>query len=595
MLDAAHFFDREIGAPYAVLLSKLAALEALTHGPKETRAERCQQAETLYTELLAHAAPTSAPPPPQHQLEAPEFQRWFAEAVLLWLSLGKTSSAPLIDTVGARTMQSFPLDAPLDASAAASIERALCHAFDFSANAFQQLESRLDHVTSNLSLKHELTRALAEYCAEQGRSSEQGRVELMQRFYGEAPFLPGEVDLLLTTTSLSFFIPRRGKRLEGAAWDARSPEEQERVRAFLAKLDGANVAETERFPTFGYHDRAGLDPRLLRELAQRTGAPESVVTDTLVTMYSVIATRLREQYLVHDTWGHTWQEALHEFELEYALLQHIDEALEPRDGARFAEQSVEPGRPTFRDAFVAHAGGTALDDAVFRQVVEADLGDRVRIGISCALSEVFADYMESKYSRVRPHDALPTSSLIGSRSLKIDLSIADLRRQLERAAQPYRGLVSDAGARQQFREALLATGASETGLDAALDRATLLLQEGYLPLLDTSLVDDDPQSSAPRSTLYRRALLQIVLLMAQLERVLGFAEDGVEQAWQDPATCSDLYAIALAHFYEQDRGRNFWHLDEIVKESLAPACDRLTRSLRPLLTASARSSSDTSA
>lgn len=586
MLDAAHLFDRELPERYRALLPTLAALEALTEGPKETKAERCRQAETLYAELLARAAPASGPCPREHLPNAPEFQRWFAEAVLLWLSLGKTSSAPLVDTVGSRTMQSFPLDAPFDEHAVASVESALCQAFDFSAEAFRDLEARLEHVTSNLTFKHQLTRALAEYCAEPERASDQGRVEFMRAFYGDAPFLPGEVDVLLTTTSLSFFIPRRGKRLEGPAWDARSPVEQERVRTFLAKLDSGNIAETERFPTFGYHDRAALDGKLMDWLAERTGAPTSVVVDTLVTMYSVIPTRLREQYLVHDTWGHTWQEALHEFEAEYALLPHIDDALEPHAGARFAEHGADPSRPTLRDAFVSRAGETSLDEASWRKVVESDLCDRLRVGISCALSEVFADYMESKYSRVRPHDALPTSSLIGSRSLKIDLSIADLRRQVERAGKPYRNLASEAGARGQFRAALLDQGAAERGLDGALDRAQSLLREVYVPLLDTSLVEANASaSSTTTSSLFRRALIQIVLLMAQLERVLAFAEDGVEQAWRDPTTCSDLYAIALAHFYEQDRSRNFWHLDEIVRESLAPACERLARSLDVVLAA----------
>ncbi|HEU5076903.1 MAG TPA: hypothetical protein VFU02_22085 [Polyangiaceae bacterium] len=587
MLDATHFFDRDLPEHYAALLPTLAALEALTHGPKETKQDRSRQAEVLYAGLLARAAPASGPSPAEHLPDAPEFQHWFAEAVLLWLSLGKTSSAPLLDTVGARTMQSFPLDAPLDASAATSIERALCHAFGFSAEAFRGLQARLGHATSNLSFKHQLTRALAEYCAEPDRSSERGRVELMRAFYGDVPFVPGEVDVLLTTTSLSFFIPRRGKRLEGPAWDARSPAEQERVRAFLAQLDAGNVAETKRFPTFGYHDPSALDSALLTRLAERTGAPPSVVVDTLVTMYSVIPTRLREQYLVHDTWGHTWQEALHEFEAEYALLPHIDAALKPRTGAEFAEHGPTPGRSMLRDAFVERAGGTELNEVVWRQVVEADLRDRVRVGISCALSEVFADYMESKYSRVRPNDALPTSSLIGSRSLKIDLSIADLRRQLVRAGDPYRRFASDASVRAEFRAALVSEGTVERGLDAALELASRLLEDVYLPLLDTSLVDaEEPASARTMSTLYRRALIQIVLLMAQLERVLAFAEDGVERAWHDPTTCSDLYAIALAHFYELDRGRNFWHLDEIVKESLAPACSRLTRSLATVLAGS---------
>lgn len=583
LLDSAHLFDRVLPESHAALLELLARIEALTRGPKETRPERCREAEALYLELLQKAVPAEEPCPPDHELHAPEFQRWFAEAVLLWLALGQTSSAPLVDSVGARTMQSFPLDAPVDARAAASVERALCQAFGFSAEAFRSLRSRLDHVTGNLSFKHQLTRALAEYLAEGARLSDSGRVLVMRAFYGEAPFLPGEIDLLLTTTSLSFFIPRQGKRLEGPAWEARDPEAQERVRAFLAKLDDANVAETKRFPSFGYHDPSGLDPELIQHLALRVGAPESVVADTLVTMYSVIPTKLREQYLVHDTWGHTWQEALHEFEVEYELLPRIDEALTPDAGHAFVESGAQQSQRTFREAFVREGGRTTLDAQSWRQCIEADLRDRIRVGISCALSEVFADYMESKYSRVRPEDALPTSSLIGSRSLKIDLSIADLRRQMVRAGEPYRNLAASADAEHAFRTALAQGAQHDPGLDAALEQALTILRTEYLPLLETSLTRGPSESGQPNSTPYRRALVQIVLLMAQLEQVLAFAEDGVERAWQDPATCSDLYAIALAHFYEQARDRNFWHMDQVVRESLTPAIGRLAAALREVL------------
>jgi len=581
LLDSAHFFDRVLPESHAGLLELLARIEALTRGPKETKSQRCREAEALYVELLRRAVPAEEAFPPEYQLDAPEFQRWFAEAVLLWLALGQTSSAPLIDTVGARTMQSFPLDAPVDASAAASVERALCQAFGFGDEAFHSLRSGLDHVTSNLTFKHQLTSALAEYLDQPGRLSDSGRVLLMRAFYGELPFLPGEVDLLLTTTSLSFFIPRQGKRLEGWAWESRDPAAQERVRAFLAKLDAANVAETKRFPSFGYHDRAALDPELIAHLALRLGAPESVVIDTLVTMYSVVPTRLREQYLVHDTWGHTWEEALHEFEVEYELLPRIDEALTPEAGASFVEPGAQHDRATLREAFLREDGRTTLDARSWKSSVEADLRDRIRVGITCALSEVFADYMESKYSRARPHDALPTSSLIGSRSLKVDLSIADLRRQLLRAGEPYRNLATSAEARLAFRTALALEAPDDPGLDAALDQALTILRDDYLPLLETDLTTG--ASSQVNSTLYRRALIQIVLLMAQLEQVLAFAEDGVERAWQDPTTCSDLYAIALAHFYEQDRGRNFWHLDQVVRESLTPAVNQLAAALREVL------------
>ncbi|MEZ4372219.1 MAG: hypothetical protein R3B07_15415 [Polyangiaceae bacterium] len=73
------------------------------------------------------------------------------------------------------------------------------------------------------------------------------------------------------------------------------------------------------------------------------------------------------------------------------------------------------------------------------------------------------------------------------------------------------------------------------------------------------------------STLYRRAMLQLTLIAAELENGL----EGQGGDWRDPGSSPDLFLIAITHLYEQDRLVNFWHMDQVMRVAFAPAAERL--------------------
>jgi hypothetical protein len=451
-------------------------------------------------------------------------------------------------------------------------------AFGWSPDGFAAVERRVEHLTSNLELKRSITGALSAHLGE-GRLDDSGRLQLMREFYGDVPFRPGEVDVLVASTAVFFFVPRKGNVLDVPDWKQRSPEEQKQVQAFFAKVDLANNAETRRFPAFGFYEPEGMSEQLLSGLASAAGVPQEVVKATLSTMFSMIPSSLHAQYLVHDLWGHTWQEAVNEFESEYALLPQLDRSLSPADGPEFGGE----GTPTFASAFVAQNGRVTLDEAKLLAFAEADLRGRIRVGTSVALSEVLADYMESKFSRARPALELPTSSLIPSTSLKIDLTIADTRAQVRRYAKPYRKLAVDAGERARLCRELVGLGLPYAGLEEAVVRAGRSMWLAFAPAFDDTLVPEPAEGRAGeiRSTVLRRLLLQFALTMVDFERALDWArpEAAQKEPWRDPATCPDFLAVAFTHFYEQDRAKNFWHIDQVSRNEFAGACERLRREL----------------
>jgi hypothetical protein len=576
-LEASSLFDPTLPERFASVLDALSELDELRQASSLSKDERRARASILHERLLGDVTGLEEGTPPEHRRDAPAFRRWFSEAVLLWVRFARTGSTPLVDSVGSETLAAFPVDLPIDDGVAERVKEALGRAFAWSEEELATLERRVEHATSNLELKRKLTSALVAELRQRDGLGSEGRLALMREFYGPLGFRAGDVDLLIVSTQIFFFLPRKGNSLEVPDWPSRPASEQREVRAFFAKLDRSNNALTRRFPAFGLYEPEAMSEELVARLAAATGVAPEVVEATLATMFSVIPRSLHSQYLVHDLWGHTWQEALSEFEWEYALLPKLDRPLSATDGPDFGG----PDAPMLGSAFVAVDGRTTLDIERLIAFGEADLRGRIQVATSVPLSEVLADFMESKFSRACPALELPTSSLIRSTSLKADLTIGDTRTQVRRYTAPYRKLSLDAEARARLAAELLALGLPEPGLDAAVREAGRRLWLRFAPAFDDGLAPEPAEAEGEiRSSVMRRLLLQLVLVMADLERALDRVRaGGALEAWRDPLASADLFAVVCTHFYEQDRQKNFWHLDQLARNEYAAACEQLKHAL----------------
>jgi tellurite resistance protein len=189
--------------------------------------------------------------------------------------------------------------------------------------------------------------------------------------------------------------------------------------------------------------------------------------------------------------------------------------------------------------------------------------------------------MEAKYARTGTDHVVTTSSVLGPTSLKLDLTVGDVRRQILRMRTPYEALASDQAVRDRFARELAAGGLVEHGLREAVAAAASRMWDWFGALLEDS-VRSEPAPGTPdrvRSTLLRRLLLQFVLLAAEIERHLGRIATRNAPAWTDPQSSADLFVITIARFYEQDRDYNFWHIDQIVRTEFDPTCVRLAELL----------------
>jgi hypothetical protein len=575
-LDAANLLSTVLPAGAEAAVASLARLDALVqekkaHGPSPVLE---LEARALYAELPAQLAAL------RHGDVAPslgspaELRERFLESVLLWLRFCQSSSAePLIDTIGTRSLAAFPLDLPPDAAAFRTLRAALAVSQRASEAELARAEQRVARSCSTLTLKSTITAAIAAR-ASAAADSAADRLLLLQQCYGELPFRASDVDLVLTSTAVFFVLPLGEARLEVPDWEARPEPERVALQAFLAQLARANLAETRRFPAFGLFDAAQLSGVLVSGLSAATGANPALIGKTLPTMVNILNRSEIDQYLVHDAWGHTWQEVLSEFELEYALLPHISAPLRPAGGIRFAGASATP----LARAFHAQDGQTQLDEAALLGYAEVDLRARIQIGLSQVLSELLADFVEAKYSRLNAQQPLPTSSLLRSDNLKLDLTWQDLSRQARRWSKPYRMFWSKPEEQARWVSELAASGLPERGLAEAVAQAARALETTFADVLRPIIAP--PELPAAPTTVATRCLLELALLCGELERVLDeTAALRASPAWSRPTYCPDLWAVALSHLYEADRQRRFWGLDTLVRELLRGACDALGSTL----------------
>jgi hypothetical protein len=579
-------FGNTVPASWEPLLKLVGLLEALLteHGEAPPTDASRARADWLRGDLIAEAARLAEETPPSLRAGSPQHQRWFTEAVLLWTRYGESGGRLLVDTLGSTTLAHFHPDVPDDVVARDRIREALRRTFGWSVAELSEIEQSLAARTSNLAVKNAISAWIADHLSDEKERPRRIAV-LASRIYGPLPLRPGDVDLVLTSTSVLVCFPFEGTTLVRPDLAERSPADQAALTAFLEKVQKyKNSFDTIRFPAFGVYDRKAVDPALIATLTEACrSAPglesinETVVSETLATMVTIVPSLDAERFLVHDIWGHGWEESLCDFEWSYQQLLDLRDPIGPDTGARWG------GRP-LREAFVVMGDRVVLDRETLKQCVAADLRGRITVGLNVVLAECLADLIEHKYGRQRGEaPELPSSSQLPRAPLKLDLSLRDTQMLLKASHRSYRRLLEKPEEAGRLVGDLTAAGLPTEGLVDAVMDALHLLRDAFAGTLETKMAVVPPDGAAITVDLSQRVVLGIVALDAALERYLAEAGESTGPTWQNPRASVDLLVLFLGWCYEQDRSVNFWHLDELVRHELGQTMSRFQGELRAVL------------
>lgn len=564
-LSQDHLFSPSVPAEWAPLLDDLTELAALTEG-SETLEERRARASELHPRILERAERWLGQAlPPSLERDDPDHVRRLCEAVLLWPHFARVGGRPLVDSLALESLAAFPIDLPADVEATAALRGALSAALGVSEVELDEAQAAADLLVGNLAVKHAICEGLARVSTDPS-----GRLELFEQLYGEVGWQVGEVDLVVTWSHVFLCLPYEGVAYVGE--HALEGERAERIGAFLERVRDQNTFITGRFPAFGTFDAEMVDPALLDAMMGwvRDAGLEvrrEVVAQTLPTMVTITPTPLADQYLVHDCWGHGWQEALCDFEWLYGELTKVRTPIGVDD--LIAALSVRHGR-------------VHLDETQLLARVGLDLQHRILCAHHAHTSEVLADLIEHKL--VRHGQPLPSSSLLPEGTVKLDLSLTDALTHARVWGASWRRFWGQPDDRARVVEELVAHGLPEAGLAEAIDRAAARVRDTFGAVWPDQVGERRIDEGRLQATTFERIWLQSAAIDAELTKLMDWGErvrgeHADRESWRVPEASMDLISLILGWVYEQDPGRHVWFLDDYA-ESLKTFLAELGAALR---------------
>ena len=341
---------------------------------------------------------------------------------------------------------------------------------------------------------------------------------------------------------------------------------------FLRKI--WQVEPFANFPVFGTFDAENLDITFREQIAKDTGLSVELVTTTLTRMVGFLPLEEIDKFLIHDTWGHQWQESLLDFEELYTELSLFDRPLSLTESA-----SVLGEQRTFSEAFSkTETGEIRLDTESLTAFIDAELYERSIIAFTPILAEMLADVVEYKFLEMYPEEAhlMPSSSLLKDFPSKLDLTLEDLRNCFEKAAEAFQTWVDSDEAKHRIHaeicEHLEIQEYSETHneLDQVLETAVHLCKnrldlfykpEWFWEETNDNYLKLNAFSFAALNFLrIHNAFLNIYDKLSEIQTAYGF---------------KDVLVLAMGTFFELDPQRNIWHLDEFLTKGFLPRWEKL--------------------
>jgi len=515
----------------------------------------------------------------------------FVEAI--WLSLQQypeiVNHAEIenLDTAGSKIFTLFTPDAPSTVSERENIKAKLIKLFQLSHETIDKLNRKLSDRTAPLQHRHKIMLSLQSRYNLTADNPELDAdvLRLFKHLYPGAPFNVGEVKLIKTCSALYFCLPseikenRAEKHSQQISTDTNVEKKNQyhrkvRYEKFLRKI--WKVEPFAHFPVFGTFNAENLDLTFREQIAQDTKISVELVTTTLTRMVGFLPLEEIDKYLIHDTWGHQWQESLLDFEELYTELSLFNRPLSLTESASALGEQSE-----FGDAFLKTASGKIhLDSEKLIDFIDAELYERSIISFTPILAEMLADVVEYKFLRQHPEQAhlMPSSSLLKDYPSKLDLTLEDLRNCFERASEAFQTWVESAEVKNRIHSQIcdrlnipdkkLVHKELNDILEKAVEICKQRLDRFYQPewywekTTDNCLKLNAFSFAALNFLRIHTAFLQTYQLLLKIDTDYSF---------------KDALVLAMGTFFEVDPQRNIWHLDQFLTEGFLPRWTKLAQ------------------
>ena len=590
MLYTWHYGN--ISSSWEPVLERLKKFEILAQqinkAKKEQETDSIEMLKTFYThhnELMADTrVRLQHAPVPCDEIT---LDTAFAEAVCLSLeyysALVHHPEIENLDTAGSKTFTLFTPDAPADPAKREKLKTALQHAFNLNSETVDGLSQQLFSRTSPLRHRHQIMQSLETNfnLISDNPQLDADILQFFQSLYPDSPFEIGEVKLVKTSSALYFCLPTE-PRAEAKEPTISMDEKKEvhntsqhpiaHYEKFLQKI--WEVELFANFPVFGTFDAEGLDLTLRQKIAAETELPLELVTSTLTRMIGVLPLAELDKYLIHDTWGHQWQESLLDFEEPYTALTLFKRPLSLTETA-----SVLGKQTSFADTFVkTEAGAIALDRVKLQQFIDAELYERAIIAFTPILAEMLADVVEYKFLELHPEQEqlLPSSSLLKAFPSKLDLTLSDLRTFFVRASEVFQNWVGSQSTQQHLHKEICEKldipndPTKHKELMEVLSAAVRLCKEQLHSFYQPEWAWEKTEDGALKLNAFSCAALNFLRIHTALIQTYKDLSE-----IETPYGFKDILVLAMGTFFERNPQKNIWQLDSFLTEAFLPRWKKL--------------------
>ena len=569
------------------ILERLKRLEDLAQQINKTKKEQQSDSseilKTFYTQHNALLGDTRSHL--QHvssECDEATLDLAFVEAVWLALehypALVHHPEIENLDTAGSKIFTLFTPDAPSCLALREKLKSALQQAFNLDSETVDRLNRDLSIRVRPLAHRHQIMKSLETRfnLVSDNPRLDADILQLFRSLYPGAPFEVGEVRLVKTSSALYFCLPtepiEKPQESKQNAGNNTSKHQKADYEKFLRKI--WEVEPFAHFPVFGTFNAEDLDLTLRQEIVADTELPLELITSTLTRMIGVLPLAELDKYLIHDTWGHQWQESLLDFEVPYTALTLFQRPLSLTETA-----SVFGTQTSFADTFVKTEAGTIkLDPVKLQQFIDAELYERKIIAFTPILAELLADVVEYKFLELYPEQEhlLPSSSLLKAFPSKLDLTLADLRTCFVHAAEVFQNWVTSASTQQDLHAEICekldipndASKHEEVSqiLSSAVELCKAQLHTFYQPEWSWEQTEDgylklNAFSFAGLNFLrIHTALIQTYKALSKIETPYGF---------------KDILVLAMGTFFEKNPQQHIWQLDSFLTEAFLPRWQKL--------------------
>lgn len=501
----------------------------------------------------------------------------FIEGVLLtqnyYRELVDHPELETLDTAGSKTLSLFTPDCSGDAEDSDALSARIQSVFQIDSATLDKMQARLAEQTEPLRDRQKIVKALEGLfnLVSQNPQLDEDVFRLFQGFYPDSPFHPGQVKLIKTASALFFCLPFNAQTTPG--WEDVPEADKVRYKQFIHRIQqGEPFAH---FPAFGPFEGADTASDILNGIIDSAQLSYERVTTTLTRMVSILPMDEIDKFLIHDTWGHQWQESLLDFEEPYTQLARFDLPLSLQEQA-----SVLGQQRTLADVFTTtDTGEITLDEAELRRFIDDEIYERSVVALTPAVAEILADIVEYKFLTLHPdkEKLLPSSSLFKNYPTKFDLTLQDLHFCFEQASKVFREWATSKALQDQMQaqilDALKVPHTKAEHVHKVVQAAARICEERLADFYQPQWFWESERGNGLRLNAFSLMALNLLSIHAALLKTYQTLSETPANV-PGMQSFKDLLVLAMGVFFERDPQRHLWLMDEFLTEGFLPRWER---------------------